>query len=112
MGTLDGYVARRGNPWSLVLTIIASLIAIAVEISVISHVWVNPEPGHSGFSFYVIPVITALPLILCVSMQMGVRKALKSGGIELKIGNSIEIVGGLLILITYQAIGDLMRLLQ
>jgi hypothetical protein len=111
MDAVDQDVSRRRGQWTLVLTIISSLVAIVVEVSVISHVWVNPVPGHSGFSFHVIPVITALPLMLCLSMQVGVRKALKSGGMSLKIGNSIEVFAGLLILITYQAIGDLIRLI-
>jgi len=93
------------------MTIIASLLAIVVEISVISRVWVNPVPGHHNLNFYAIPVITALPILLCISMQMGVRRALKSGSMDSQIGHSIEIVGGLLILITYQAIGDLMLLI-
>jgi len=58
-----------------VLTIVASLVAIVVEISVIFRVWIHPVAVHSGFSFYVIPLTTALPLFLCLSMQIGVRKA-------------------------------------
>jgi len=111
MDVLNEYVDRRRSQWALILTIIASLIAIVVEISVISRVWIKPMPGHSGFSYDVIPVITALPLLLCLSMQLGVAKALKSGDVSSKIANMIEITGVLLILITYQAIGDLMRLI-
>jgi len=112
MDALDEYAARRNAQWTLALTIIASLIAVAVEISVISRVWINPVPRHSGFSFYVIPVITVLPLLLCLSMQIGVRSALKSGHIRSKIASRIEMFAGLMILLTYQAIGDLMRLIS
>jgi len=59
-----------------------------------------------------IPVLTALPLFLCLSMQVGVRKALKSGDMSSKIANNIEIVLGVLILATYQAIQELMRFVQ
>lgn len=108
---LDKYVARRNSQWTQILTIIASLIAIVVEISVISRVWINPVSGHGGFSFYMVPVLTAFPLILCLSMQLGVRKALKSGDMSSKIAYTIEVVCGILILITYQAIEGLVRLI-
>ena len=107
MDALDG----RRTQWTGILTIIASLNAILVEIDVISRVWINPIPGHSGFDFYVIPVITALPLLLCLGVQLKVRKELKSGGMNSKIGNTVEIFCGLLILIAYQAIGNVLRLI-
>jgi hypothetical protein len=112
MDALGEYVDRRKRQWTWALTITSSLIAIVVEISVISRVWINPIPGHSGFSFDVIPVFTALPLLLCLSMQLGVRKARKSGDISSKMADAMEIAGGILIMIIYQAIGDLMRLLR
>lgn len=111
MDALEKYVHRRSSQWTLVLTIIATLIAIIVETSVISRVWISPVPRPFGFEFYVIPVTTALPLILCLSMQFGVRKALKAGNITLKVGNTIQIVAGILILVTYQALGDMIRLI-
>jgi len=111
MDALDKHIARRNRQMTLALTIIASLVAIVVESSVISRVWIHPVSGHSGIGFYEIPVITALPLFLCLAMQLGVRKALKSGDLSLKMANTIGMVGGFLILTTYQAIGDMMRLI-
>ena len=107
MGAFD----RRNKQMTRVLTIFASLVAIVVEISIIFRVWIHPVAVHSGFTFYVIPVTTALPLFLCLSMQIGVRKALKSGEMSPKIANSMDIVGGMLILVTYQAIEQLMELI-
>ncbi len=89
----------------------ASAGAIVVEGSVIYHVWIKPAPGHSGFGFYEIPVFTALPLFLCLSMQIGVRKALRSGGVSPKSSDTIQVVCGVLILSTYQAIGAVLRLI-
>jgi hypothetical protein len=111
MDALGEYVARRGRLWTLILTIIASLIAVVVEISIISRVWINPVQGHNGFRYCLIPVLSALPLFLCLSIQVGVRKALRSGEMSSKIADTIEVVAGILILTTYQAIGELMRLI-
>ncbi len=96
---------------TLALTIVASLVAIVVESSVISRVWIHPVSGHSGIGFYEIPVITALPLVLCLAMQLGVRRALKSGDVSSKIAYTMNTFGGILLLVTYQAIGDMMRLI-
>lgn len=111
MDALEKYIARRNAQSTWALTIIASLLAIAVEASVISRVWINPVPGHSGFLFNEIPMATALPLLLCLSLQVFVRSALRSGRMSPKIAAPLEILLGLLILVTYQAIGDLMRLI-
>ena len=112
MDALDEHVARRSEKTARILTVVGSLIAIAVEIDVISRMWINPVQGHNEFHSYLIPVLTALPLFLCLSMQVGVRKALKSGDMSSKIANNIEIVLGVLILATYQAIQELMRFVQ
>jgi hypothetical protein len=106
---LDKSIARPSSRYKGILTIVATLIAIAVEIDVMLRVWINPGSGHSGFRFYMLPLLTAFPLILCLSMQIGVRKALRSGDISSKIADTIEVACGILILITYQAIEDLMR---
>ena len=110
MDALDEYIARRRKQWIGVLTVIASLIAVVVETAVIYRVWIKPVPDHRGFNVDVIPVMTAFPLLLCLSMQLGIRKALKSGDISSKIATVMEGFGAALILITYQAIGELMRL--
>jgi len=114
MDSLDLHLAKRRTQGIriLILIIISTLLAILVEGSIISRVWIKPLPGHGGVLFYLTPVVTAFPLLLCLSLQLGVRKALRSGDLSPKMADAIGTFGGIMVLITYQAMEDLMRLIS
>lgn len=118
MDALQENTARRNDQWiikfqavlAIALTIIGSIIAIIVEASVVSRVWINPAAEHRDSSSPLTPVMTALPLLLCLVMQLGVWRARKTGDISPTSSATLGMLLPITIMIAYVAIGDVMRL--
>jgi hypothetical protein len=94
------------------LTAMSTLVAIVVEGAIVYRVWIRPATGYGDFFHYEVPVITALPLLLCLILQFLVLKAEKRGDMHPRIAASFEALTGILLLITYQAMGDLTRFVR
>jgi hypothetical protein len=112
MDALGEDLAKRRTQWTGIATIITTLFAVMVEGSVIFRIWIKPLAGHRGFLFYWTPAATLFPLLLCLSLQRAVRKAVKSGDMSLKMAYRIEVFAVIMVLITYQTMYDLMSLIS